>query len=159
MPFDTSRQSNWLPPTAPVTLHPPKFRLEVEREQEHELQLACTALLWKILLPDVAWTAIDHAHSLNMTIGRHGRPIGLIEAQKRKARGVKAGISDYLFWHKSRGFAIELKTVTGVLSDGQKDFLNQMIAAGVEVSVCWTLDLVAERVKGWGLCRGFTVTA
>lgn len=160
MPSDPGQQQqSWLPPVKPSTLRPVKFQLEAQREAEHDLQIACTDMLWKILLPDVCWTAIDHAHSLNMTIGRNGRPIGLIEAAKRKRRGVKAGISDYLFWHRSLGFAVEMKTVDGVLSDDQKDFLKQMIRAGVEVSICWTIDQLAERVKAWGLCRGFKVTA
>lgn len=155
MPFDTTTQSSFLPP---VKARSP-FRLTADRELEHDLQLTCTKAFWRILLPDVCWTAIDHAHSLNMTIGRNGRPVGLIEAQKRKARGVKAGIADYLFWHRGNGFAIELKTVDGVLSDGQEDFLKQLILARVEVSVCWTLDQVLDRVQAWGLCRRFRVTA
>jgi hypothetical protein len=106
------------------------FQLTAPKQLEHELQIECTSMLWKVLLPDVCWTAIDHAHSLDMRIGRHGRPIGLLEAQKRKARGVKAGIADYLFWHRRQAFAIELKTVDGVLSGDQEDFLQSMIDNG-----------------------------
>jgi hypothetical protein len=157
VPRDAPWQSDWLPPATPK---PPKFQLEAFQEAEHELQIACTGMLWRILLPDVCWTAVDHAHSLNMTIGRHGRPIGLIEAQKRKARGVKAGIPDYLFWRKAQAYAIELKaTADGVLSDHQEDFLKAMIAAHAEVSICWTIDQVVERLTAWGLCRRTRVMA
>jgi hypothetical protein len=135
-----------------------RFQLTPPSVLEHDLQIDCTKMLWRVLLPDVCWTAVDHAHSLNMTIGRNGRPIGLLEAQKRVARGIKPGIADYLFWHESRGFAIELKRdVDADLSDDQDDFLRQMILAKVEVSVAWTIWQVFNKVKAWGLCRNVTV--
>jgi hypothetical protein len=130
------------------------FALTSYEPAEHELQIDCTKMLRVILLPEVCWTAIDHAHSLNMAIGRNGRPIGLMEAAKRKARGIKAGITDYLFWANGDAFAIELKaTVDGVLSDDQKDWLRAMIGAGASVSVCWTIDQVFQKVVEWGLVR------
>jgi len=111
-------------------------------------------MLERILLPDVQWTAIDHAHSLDMRTGRHGRPIGLIEVQKRKARGVKSGICDYLFWFDGRGFAIELKrNADEKLSDDQKDFCRGLLQAGVLVKVCWTIWQVFNVVVEWGLAR------
>ncbi|MDQ2763970.1 MAG: VRR-NUC domain-containing protein, partial [Pseudomonadota bacterium] len=119
----------------------------------------CTTMFDRILLSSVFWTAIDHAHSLNMALGRNGRPIGFQEAAKRKARGVKSGLPDYLFWHQRRAFAIELKTADGVLSDAQKDVLRELIANGVEVAVCWTIDQVFARLCLWNLCRKATVTA
>lgn len=111
-------------------------------------------MLLRILRPNVAFTAVDHAHSLNMTPGRNGRPIGLIEAAKRKARGVRAGIPDYLFWALARGFAIELKADADCkLSDDQEDFLKALISAQIEVSVCWTIDQVVDRCRAWDLLR------
>ena len=134
------------------------FVLTPHSPREHDLQIDCTTMLYRVLLPDVCWTAIDHAHSLNMTIGRHGRPIGLVEAQKRVARGIKPGIADYLFWHRSHGFAIEMKRDSyEKLRDDQEDFLTQMILAKVEVSICWTLWQVFDKVKEWGLSRNVTV--
>ena len=155
MPRDTlDAQADLLP-----RRHPPaaRFRLQPSKYPEHALQIDCTAMLRRILLPDVCWTAIDHAHSLNMTPGRHGRPIGLLEAQKRKARGVRAGVSDYLFWRHGAGFAIELKTVDGSLSGDQRVFLQEMINTGIPVSVCWDIRQVAVKLLEWGLCRGVTV--
>jgi hypothetical protein len=136
-----------------------QFQLVTKTEREHVLQVDCTSMLNLILLPSVTWTAIDHAHSLNMALGRNGRPIGFSEVAKRKARGVKAGIADYLFWHRGRGFAIELKRDADAdLSDDQETFLSSLIANDVEVSIAWTIDQVAERVRFWNLCRHFTVT-
>jgi hypothetical protein len=136
------------------------FTLTAPDPREHELQIDCTKMLGLILLPAVQWTAIDHAHSLDRTIGRNGRPIGLIEAQKRKARGIRPGICDYLFWHASRGFAIELKRdAQETLSDVQKIFVQGLINASIPVKVCWTKDQVFDTVVGWQLTRPMRVAA
>ncbi len=136
------------------------FILEAPEPREHELQIDCTRMLLRLLLDDVQWTAIDHAHSLNPTIGRNGKPIGLGEAQKRIARGIKAGICDYLFWHRGLGFAIEMKrNASEPLSDDQKTFCRGLLAAGIPVKVCWTIWQVDEHVTEWGLTRPHTVMA
>ena len=116
-------------------------------------------MLHTLLLPDVCWTAIDHAHSLDRRLGRNGVPIGLIEARKRKARGIKKGIWDYLFWHRARAFSIELKVGDNDLTPEQEEFGNALILAEVEVKVCWTIDQVFETTKAWGLLRPSAVTA
>src|SRR3954447_8339504 len=135
------------------------FVLSPYQQSEHELQIDCTDMLIRLLLPDVQWTAIDHAHSLNMRIGRNGKPIGLIEAMQRKRRGVKAGICDYLLWHRARAFAIELKVGDADLEDCQKDFIRGLIRAEVETKVCWTKDQVFDTVISWGLTRAVRVSA
>ena len=122
-------------------------------KSEHELQIDCKNMLDRILLPEVCWTAIDHGHTFDMRPGRRGVPIGLLEAQKRKARGIKAGLPDLMFWHVGQGYAIELKTDCGDLSEAQEIFLREMIAAGVEVAVCWNQTQVFNKVVGWGLTR------
>ena len=127
---------------------------------EHELQLDCTRMLERILLEDVQWTAVDHAHSLDKRLTKNGVPIGLIEMKKRKARGIKAGITDYLFWHRSLGFAIEMKrNASERLSDDQKIFCRGLLKAGIPVKVCWTIWQVDEHVTEWGLTRPHTVMA
>ena len=121
---------------------------------EHDLQTSCTNMLNLLLLPDVQWTAIDHAHSLDRRIGRNGVPIGLLEARKRKGRGIKPGICDYLFWHRRMGFAIELKrNADEDLSDDQEDFCNGLIRAQIPLKICWTKMQVFETVQAWGLTR------
>jgi VRR-NUC domain len=138
----------------------PRFELVPYEPAEHELQIECTRALHRLLLPNVAWSAIDHAHSLDRRIGRNGRPIGILEAQKRKARGVKKGLPDYLFWHQGKSFAIELKkTADSDLADEQKDRLRELLAAGVLVKVCWSLDQVMRTVTDWGLTRPWRVAA
>lgn len=137
-----------------------RFQLTAWTQPEHELQISCTRMLQRLLLPDVAWTAIDHAHSLNREIGRHGREIGLLEMAKRKERGIKDGIPDYAFWHRGGSFAIELKRdADAPLSVGQEKFLTELLAAGCRVSVCWTIDQVFRKANSWGLLRSARITA
>jgi hypothetical protein len=107
-----------------------------------------------VLLPEVQWTSVDHAHSLDQRLGRTGRPIGLVEAMKRKARGVKKGITDILFWHQGRGFAIELKrSASEPLSDAQKEFCKGLLAAQIPVKICWSKSQVYQVVVDWKLTR------
>lgn len=130
------------------------FALEAYEQPEHDLQIDCTKMLTRLLLPTVQWTAIDHAHTLDPTIGRNGRPIGFLQAQKRKARGVKAGICDYLFWHRKRGFAIELKRNAYEAehpSDDQIEFMLGLRAAEVPIKICWTIWQVHDTANAWGL--------
>jgi hypothetical protein len=113
-----------------------------------------------ILPPEVQWTAIDQAHAIDKTIGRNGRPIGLLEMHKRKARGIKPGICDYAFWYDRLGFAIELKrSADEPLSDDQKAWMLGLIRARIPCKVCWTKVQVAETLQEWGLTRPFRVMA
>lgn len=116
-------------------------------------QITCSEMLERVLLPEVAWTAIDHGHSLNPTIGRNGRPIGIQEAVQRKRRGVKPGITDYLFWHQSYSYAIEFKVDDGELTEDEKTFMRGLLAAGVICKVCWGSVQVMDTVYGWRLVR------
>lgn len=131
------------------------FRLTALKEYEHDLQITCASAFdsGAILLPDVTWTAIDSAFSLNRTIGRNGKEIGWGEVQKRKKRGIKPGPPDFVFWHVGRGFAIELKTVEGELTEDEEKFLRSLIRSGIEVAVCWTFNQVIARLSIWGLLR------
>ena len=126
------------------------FQLTAPTSPEHQAQIDCTTMLQRVLRPEVCWTAIDHAHSFDMRPSKHGVPIGLIEAQKRKARGVRAGIPDYLFWAAGQGYGIEFKTGDGTLSDDQRSFLRELIAAKVEVAVCWGVGAGVPQGPGVG---------
>jgi hypothetical protein len=133
----------------------PVLTLIAPERTEHELQIACTTMLHRILRPDVAWTAVDLAHSLDWRVGRNGKPIGLIEVQKRKARGCRAGVPDYLFWHSGSSFAIELKrNADETLSDDQRDFCSGLLRAHVQLKICWDERQVYDAVSSWGLSRG-----
>lgn len=121
---------------------PPPFRLTSYVPAEHQAQIDCTRVLLRILRPGVCFTAIDHANARDATAGAI-----------RKARGVRPGIPDYLFWDDGKGYAIEFKVEDGDLTDSQKIFLPEMIAAGVQVKVCWNAGQVFDTVYRWGLVR------
>lgn len=124
------------------------LRLTAPVAPEHEAQIACARMLAQVLRPDVCWTAVDHANARDKLTGAI-----------RKARGVKAGIPDFLFWHYGRGFAIEFKRADGVLSDAQRAFLRTLIGAEVEVAVCWNSVQVFQKVVEWGLARRARIAA
>jgi hypothetical protein len=132
---------------------PKNFVLEEYRERERVAQVDCTNMLQGVLSDEVAWTAIDHGHSFNPTIGRNGRPIGIMEMVNRKARGVQRGIPDYFFGFHSYTYWIEFKVDDGVLSEDEKKFIRRLLAAGHFVKVCWGSVQVMNTVYGWGLCR------
>ena len=135
--------------TPPLVLTAPELFAD-----EHAMQEACTTMLTPLLLPEVTWTAIDHGHSFDKRKGRHGVEIGFLEARKRKRRGVKPGIPDYLFWHEGDAFAIELKMPDGTLSDDQRDMLKALIRSGVLCRVCYSTNLVLLTCQEWSLLRG-----
>lgn len=131
-----------------------RFRLQPPpTPKERDQQISDTNMLRILIRPGVAWTAIDHGHSINRAIGHTGQPIGLLEAQKRRARGVRSGIPDYLFWHQGRGFAIERKVDGGVVSDDQQQFITELREAGVLVSVCYDQHEICRTLNEWGLLR------
>jgi len=130
------------------------LQLVAPEPDEHTLQISCTAMLGIILLPEVCWTAVDHAHSLDRRLTKNGVPIGLIEMQKRKARGIRSGIWDYFFWHRGITHVIELKVGDNDLTPDQEEFGRQLLGAGVQhLKVCWTRDQVFNIVRDWGLTR------
>jgi hypothetical protein len=91
------------------------------REQQ---KLARLLDLW---LPDDAfWTATDPV-ARSATAGA-----------MRKARGVKAGISDCLTWYRGRTIAVELKSPYGQCRPAQRLVREQMLRAGI---------------KAWWQCR------
>lgn len=118
------------------------FRLKSPELAEHQLQIDCTKMLRRVLRHDVTWTAIDHANAKD-------RLTGAI----RKARGVKAGIPDYLFWHRGRAYAIELKALGGQLSAAQNLFLYCLTVSDIDFTVCRSVAEVFQAVEEWGLTR------
>jgi hypothetical protein len=134
-----------------------KLTSYVQRERDAQVQDANAMRI--LLRPGVCWTAVDHGHSFNPTIGRNGEPIGLLEAKIRKARGVRAGIPDFLLWADRKPFALERKIEGGVLSDDQKLFQAELTDAGVTVATCFSQKDVLDALGEWGLLRSYTATA
>jgi hypothetical protein len=149
-------------PLAPTKRRRQALTLTPNIQSEHALQIDCTAMLHRIILPppQVLWWAIDGAGSMDMTIGRNGVPIGILEARNRKLRGMVKGIPDYQFFGWRTAYFIELKRdADAPLTDDQKRVIGDLIKGGYECAICWAKWQVFDRVKQWGLCRPCEVTA
>lgn len=92
---------------------------------EDSLQIRCKKWLATALPHEVVWSGIEHAQQLSLRQGAI-----------RKAKGVRRGLPDFLFWHAGRSIAVELKTPTGVQSESQKEFMERFRAAGGIYAVC-----------------------
>jgi len=60
-----------------------------------------------------------------------------------KDMGMRAGVSDLFIATARHGFIgawIELKSAKGVVSDAQKDFLDDMSQQNYFTAICWSLD-------------------
>jgi hypothetical protein len=74
---------------------------------------------------------------------------GIAEGARRKARGCIAGLPDIWIAHQGRVRCIELKAMSGRLSDSQKWLHPKLEAAGIPVAVCRSLDEVLEHLADW----------
>ena len=135
------------------------FKLISYVEAERDAQIQDARALKILLRPNVAWTAIEHGHSFNPTIGRSGQPIGLIEMQKRKARGVRSGIPDLSFVAEGRSYWIERKVEGGIISEAQLEFQSELKDAGALVATCWSQRELCDTLEAWGLLRPYRVAA
>jgi hypothetical protein len=88
------------------------------REWAEQIKLRHLLNLW-LDQRNSFWTAIDTAC--------HSQLAGAM----RKKRGVAAGLSDCLVWHRGRTYCIELKSPYGQIRPAQRDTYERMLAAGV----------------------------
>jgi hypothetical protein len=101
-----------------------------------------------IPFPGLIWT-----HCANQ--GRSPR-----EGHKLKRMGVRAGVSDFVFWWPSNAAAIELKSPTGTSSPAQKKFRAEFEAIGGKYAVCKTGEEVRDTLISWGLkCHNMAIDA
>jgi hypothetical protein len=77
-----------------------------------------------------------------------------IEARIMKGLGVKAGVSDLILLHKGRFVALELKAISGRLSAAQRQFLEDVEAAGGHALVAVGLDEALATLEDWGFVKG-----
>lgn len=91
------------------------------------------------LSPDISWW-----HTPN------GGKRSKAEAGRFKAMGVKAGIPDLLFFHRSQLDAIELKVGKNNLTSKQEDVRDQLLREGARYAVCRSLSDVCDTLDEWG---------
>jgi hypothetical protein len=72
---------------------------------------------------------------------------------------VRAGVSDFVFLHEGRFYALELKALGGKPpTEEQQSFISDVNNAG-GFAVCATgLDLAIKCLEAWGLVKGKAVT-
>lgn len=89
--------------------------------------------------PDLLWTMVANE--------------GRSEAQgaKFKRMGVRAGVADFLVWHKGIAGAIELKSETGKQSPHQHDFECKLTRLGHKYAICRHVWEVRDTLVCWGL--------
>lgn len=110
---------------------------------EHKLQVTIAFWLPNLLAPGVRWSSLDHAAKITARQGAD-----------RKARGVKRGLPDLLFWWPERNAgAIELKTAKGRISAEQLEFRDHWIMAGFDYALCRSLDDVRATLIRWNISR------
>jgi hypothetical protein len=78
---------------------------------------------------------------------------GRVRGAILKSMGLKAGVSDLLFYHAGKSYALEIKSSKGITSPAQHDFLRRATAAGVTCAVAKGLDEALNILTRWGLLR------
>jgi hypothetical protein len=84
----------------------------------------------------------------------NGGPRRPVEAAIFKSLDVRAGAADLLLWHAGKSFALELKAESGRATAAQREFLDDMAAAGACVCLAEGLDAALRALEEWGLLRG-----
>lgn len=100
---------------------------------EDRLQITVADYLDRCLPNDAVYFAIPNGGSRNK-----------IEAAKLKRMGVRAGVPDLCIIWRRRAIFIELKTAKGRVSPEQNHRMEMLTIAGAVVTVCRSLDEVAD---------------
>jgi hypothetical protein len=75
------------------------------------------------------------------------------EAALLKAMGVRAGVSDFIFVHAGKIYALELKAEGGRATEAQLQFLSEIDRAGAFTALPVGLDAALATLEAWGLIR------
>jgi len=81
---------------------------------------------------------------------------GKVEASILKSMGVRAGVSDFIFVHAGRIFALELKAEGGRATEAQMQFLADIDRAGAFTALPTGLSAALATLESWGLLKGTT---
>lgn len=135
----------------------PHFRLTAPATPEQDLHEQVARVLDLELSAPVAWT----------TFPAGSVPLPAQYAVKLTRMGLKPGWPDILVLHQQL-FGIELKRPGGVLSrtrmvrtklgalrqiEGQADVFPRLVAAGMKIAVCHSVDEVLAALDAWRIPR------
>ena len=70
-----------------------------------------------------------------------------------KAMGMRAGVSDFIFVHANKIYALELKAEGGRATEAQMQFLSEIDRAGAYTALPTGLDAALATLEAWGLIR------
>ncbi len=134
---------------------PRPFRLRAPVVAEDDLHVSVAEALDRLLLPPAQWT----------TFPAGSVPLPPQFAAKLSRLGLKRGWPDVLIVHRDV-MGIELKRDGGRLSktrivrtrrgaprilDGQADTFPRLVAAGMRIAVCHSVDEVLTALRGWNV--------
>lgn len=138
-----------------ATAKAPPFRLQACVAPELDLHAATAEALDILLKPPAMWTTFPAGHI----------PLPPEAAAKLARLGLKRGWPDVLVLHE-RLYGIELKRQGGALSrtrtvrtqrggmrvlEGQVDVFPKLVAAGMRIAVCSSVEGVLAALAGWGV--------
>jgi hypothetical protein len=125
-----------------------RYRLTAPIIAEHPLQAQIARVLGLEIGPPgklspggVVWYCIDHANYAGEVPG------------VRLGRGVISGILDLYLLYRGRAYHVEIKTVSGVLSDAQKSVATALLGAGGQVAVVSSVEMLLGCLDEWGIPR------
>jgi hypothetical protein len=101
----------------------------------------------------LVWFAVPNGNKLGGRISAKGIAI---QGSINRGLGVKAGVSDLIFLHDSKFFALELKVGTNRPTETQLEFIDRVNAAGGFATWATGLDRALACLEAWGLLRGRT---
>lgn len=105
----------------------------------------------------VQYMDIQYKGVLFIHVPNEGRgKISFNQMNKIKALGVKAGVSDLLFFesrHGYHGLAIEVKTKTGTVSKAQREFLADLKQRGWLTAVARSFETGRQIIDDYFHCK------
>lgn len=114
---------------------------------EQTLQQTVVKHLEARVSPGVVWFSVP--------LNKHGTGRKFhIQGAIAKSMGARKGVSDLIFLHKGRAFALELKAEKGGTTKEQDDFLMDWNNAGGICFVAEGLDKALKILESWGLLLG-----
>jgi hypothetical protein len=98
-------------------------------------------------VPGLVWFAVPNGNKLGGKISAKGIAI---QGSINKGLGVKAGVSDLIFLHDSKFFALELKVGKNRPTVEQLEFIDHVNAAGGFACWCTGLDAALRVLEACG---------
>ena len=99
----------------------------------------------------LVWFAVPNGNKLG---GKRSKKGIAIQGSINRGLGVKPGVSDLIFLHASKFFALELKVGGNRPTEAQLAFIDRVNAAGGFAAWCSGLDAALRILQSWQLLRG-----